>query len=81
VQQKHAGQQRVRGDRQAARRGSGPVRTPLPTVSGLRRGWLFGRADPNHDVVLYAQAMSRKIKMNMTMALAREAVKSPPTVE
>jgi membrane protein involved in colicin uptake len=54
-----------------------PSRTLLPTVSSLRRGWLFGRADPNTDLVLYAEAMSRKIEMNMTFDMVREAVKQP----
>jgi hypothetical protein len=54
-----------------------PSRSLLPTVSSLRRGWLFGRADPNADLVLYAEAMSRKIEMNMTFDMVREAVKQP----
>jgi pentapeptide MXKDX repeat protein len=54
-----------------------PSRSLLPTVSSLRRGWLFGRADPNTDLVLYAEAMSRKIEMNMTFDMVREAVKQP----
>ena len=60
-----------------------PSRSLLPTVSSLRRGWLFGRADPNSDLVLYAETMSRKIEMNMTFDMVREAVKQPyvqPTV-
>ena len=60
-----------------------PSSTPQPTVSGLRRGWLFGRADSNTDLVLYAEAMSKKIEMNMTFDMVREAVKQPharPTV-
>ena len=52
---------------------------PPPTVSGLRRGWLFGRADPNQDLVLYAQAMGRKIELNRTLDMVREAVKQPHT--
>ena len=52
-------------------------------MSSLRRGWLFGRADPNADLVLYAEAMSRKIEMNTTFDAVRETVKQPhaqPTV-
>lgn len=52
-----------------------PSSSPLPTVSSLRRGWLLGRADPNNDLVLYAEAMARKIEMNMTFDMVREAVK------
>jgi chemotaxis protein histidine kinase CheA len=54
-----------------------PSRSLLPTVSSLRRGWLLGRADPNTELVLYAEAMSRKIEMNMTFDMVREAVKQP----
>jgi hypothetical protein len=59
------------GDRQA--------NSPLPTASGLRRRWLFGRADPDRDVVLYADAMSRKIELNMTMDMVRDVLKQPHT--
>lgn len=51
--------------------------TSLPTTSGLRRGWMFGRADPNNDLVLYAAAMSRKIEMNVSLVPVRETVKQP----
>jgi hypothetical protein len=53
--------------------------SPLPTASSLRRRWLFGRADPDRDLVLYADAMSRKIEMNMTIDMVRELVKQPHT--
>ena len=56
-----------------------PANSPLPTASSLRRGWLFGRADPSGDLVLYADAMSRKIEMNMTIDMVRELVKQPYT--
>ena len=67
--------------REAAQRnpGNSPPGEPQPTVSGQRRGWLFGRSDPNQDLVVYAQAMSRKIEMNMTLDMVREAVKQPHT--
>lgn len=54
-------------------------RSLLPTVSGLRRGWLLGRADANNDLVLYAEAISRKIELNQTFDMVREAVKQPHT--
>jgi chemotaxis protein histidine kinase CheA len=60
-----------------------PSRSLLPTVSGLRRGWLLGRTDPNADLVLYAQTMSRKIESNMTFDMVRAVVKQahvPPQV-
>ncbi|MDB5933295.1 MAG: hypothetical protein JWQ01_639, partial [Massilia sp.] len=56
-----------------------PSRSLLPTVSSLRRGWLFGRADPNSDLVRYAEAMRLKIEINMTFDMVREAVKQPHT--
>jgi len=60
-------------------RAGSPPGAPQPTVSGQRRGWLFGRADPNQDMVLYAQAMGRKIELNRTLDMVREAVKQPHT--
>ncbi len=63
---------------QLAREGVGtPPGPPQPTVSGLRRGWLFGRADSNQDLVQYAQAMGRKIELNQTLDMVREALKQP----
>jgi hypothetical protein len=67
---------------EAAQRDTASDRTSrslLPTVSGLRRGWLLGRADANNDLVLYAEAMSRKIQLNMTFDMVRAAVKQPHT--
>jgi hypothetical protein len=55
----------------------------LPSASTLRRGWLFGRADANRDLVLYAEAMSQKIEKNMTFDMVRDLIKQPhnsPTV-
>lgn len=55
----------------------------LPSASSMRRGWLFGRADANRDLVLYAEAMSQKIEKNMTIDMIREVIKQPhnrPTV-
>jgi hypothetical protein len=58
-------------------------RAPLPSASALRRGWLFGRADANPDLVLYAETMSRKIEKNMTFEMIRDVIKqahNSPTV-
>ncbi|RNF27808.1 hypothetical protein NM04_26555 [Massilia aurea] len=60
-------------------RAGGAPGVPPPTVSGLRRGWLFGRSDPNQDLVQYAQAMGSKIELNRTLDMVREAVKQPHT--
>jgi outer membrane biosynthesis protein TonB len=38
---------------------------------------LFGRTDPNPDVILYAEAWARKIQMNMTFDMVREAAQQP----
>jgi outer membrane biosynthesis protein TonB len=52
----------------------------LPSsVSSLRRGRLFGRSDPNTELILYAEAWARKIQMNMTIEMVREAAKQPHT--
>lgn len=40
---------------------------------------MFGRADPNAELVQYAQGMSRKIELNLTFDMVRELVKQPHT--
>jgi TonB family protein len=50
-----------------------------PSASGLRRYRLFGRADPNAEIIVYAEAWSGKIQLNMTFDMVREAVKQPHT--
>jgi hypothetical protein len=52
---------------------------PSPSSSSARRGRLFGRADPNAELVLYAEAWARKIQLNMTFEMIRDAVKRPHT--
>ncbi|MBV8034190.1 TonB C-terminal domain-containing protein [Roseateles sp.] len=47
--------------------------------SSARRGRLFGRADANAEMVLYAEAWARKIQLNPTFELVREAVGQPHT--
>jgi outer membrane biosynthesis protein TonB len=69
-------------DLEAAQRDTAS-RSTLPSASTLRRGWLFGRADANRDLVLYAEAISKKIEMNMTLETIRQLIKQPyqrPTV-
>ena len=46
-----------------------------PSASGLRRGRLFGHTDPQAELVLYAEAWSRKIQLNMTFDMVREAAR------
>ncbi len=47
------------------------------TSSSARRGRLFGRTDANAELVLYAEAWSRKIQLNMGFDMVREAAKQP----
>ena len=48
-----------------------------PSSSSARRYWLFGRTDTNAELILYAEAWSRKIQLNMTFDMVREAAKQP----
>ena len=49
---------------------------PLPlSWSSARRGRLLGRADPNAELVLYAEAFARKIQLNMTIDQVRDAAR------
>ena len=50
-----------------------------PSASSQRRGRLFGHSDANAELVLYAEAWARKIQLNMTFDLVREAAKQPHT--
>ncbi len=68
---------------EAAQREAAAKKSLLPSASGMRRGWLFGRADPNIDLVQYAEAMSKKFELNMAFDMVREVVKQrhmPPMV-
>lgn len=62
-------------DEEAAKRDA--ASRQLPSASTLRRGRLFGRADANAEMVLYAEAWARKIQLNMTFDLVRELVQRP----
>jgi TonB family protein len=50
-----------------------------PSHSPLRRGRLFGRSDPNQELVAYAEAMASKIERNMSIELVRDAARLPHT--
>jgi TonB family protein len=65
----------------AAARPSPPSpQSTLPSSwSSARRGRIFGRSDANQELVLYAEAWSRKIELNMTMDTVRDAAKPPYT--
>jgi TolA protein len=65
-------------DEEAARREAATAAArQAPSSSSARRYWLFGRTDPNAELILYAEAWSRKIQLNMTFDMVREAAKQP----
>jgi hypothetical protein len=67
-------------DEEAARRQAAQAAPRLsPSSSSLRRGRLFGRTDPNAELILYAEAWSRKIHFNTAFDAVRELVKQPHT--
>lgn len=67
-------------DEEAARREATQAASrPSPSSSTLRRARLFGRSDPNAELILYAEAWSRRIQFNMTFDMVREAAKRPHT--
>jgi membrane protein involved in colicin uptake len=65
--------------REAATPSAGASRSPPPPWSSARRYRLFGRSDPNQEILLYAEAWERKIQLNMTFDMVREAAKQPHT--
>lgn len=69
-------------DEEAARReaASNAVRSPstLPySLSTARRVRLWGRSDPNAELVQYAEAWARKIQFNTSVDTVREVTKRP----
>lgn len=67
-------------DEEAARlEAAQAARERSPSASGMRRGRLFGRTDPNAELIQYAEAWSRKIHFNMGFEMVREAAKQPHT--
>jgi TonB family protein len=65
--------------REAASATSRPPSARMPPPGNLRRARLFGRADPNAELVQYAEAWARKIQLNPTFDMVREAAKRPHT--
>ncbi len=61
-------------DEEAARREAARQR---PDWTPARRGRLFGRADANAEMMLYGEAWARKIQMNQTFEMVREAAQQP----
>ena len=71
-------------DEEGARRDAAAAARPsvssLPlSLSTARRGRLFGRSDPNAELVLYAEAWSRKIQLNLSQDMIRDVAKQPHT--
>jgi hypothetical protein len=71
-------------DEEAARRDAAslaahPSSMPLTSSSLARRGRLFGRTDPNPELIQYAEAWSRKIELNLTLDMVRVAAKQRHT--
>jgi outer membrane biosynthesis protein TonB len=69
-------------DEEADRRDAAAKAARLPetlpySLSSARRGRLFGRTDPNAELVLYAEAWARKIQLNTSADMFAEAVKRP----
>ena len=65
-------------DEEAARRDAqAAAERSLPSWRTARRYRLFGRTDPNAEIILYAEAWARKIELNMTIDTVREAAKQP----
>jgi hypothetical protein len=58
-------------DEEADRRAAAARQSP--SWSSARRYRLFGRTDPNEELILWAEAWSRKIQLNMTFDMVREA--------
>jgi outer membrane biosynthesis protein TonB len=50
-----------------------------PSASTLRRYRLFGRSDPNAELILYAEAWARRIQMNTPVETVRELATPPHT--
>jgi TonB family protein len=48
-----------------------------PDWKPARRGRLLGRSDANEELVLYAEAWARKIQLNRTFEMVRDAAQAP----
>ena len=67
-------------DRRDAASAAARLAAPLaPSPTSARRGRLLGRSDPNAELVLYAEAWSRKIQLNRGFDLVRDLAKQPHT--
>ena len=69
-------------DEEAAQRGAAATAARQPdtrpySLGTARRGRLWGRTDANVELVLYAEALARKIEFNTTVAVVSEVAKRP----
>jgi len=64
-------------DEEAAQRQAAAASRSLPSSYSLRRYKLFGRTDPNPELIRWVEAWARKIQMNMTIDMVRDAAKQP----
>jgi len=69
-------------DEEAAQREAAATAARQPdtrpfSLSTARRGRLWGRTDPNAELVLYAEALARKIQFNTAFAVVGEVAKRP----
>jgi outer membrane biosynthesis protein TonB len=65
--------------REAASPAARSASSPPPSWSTARRARLWGRTDPNAELVQYAEAWARKIHFNTAVDLVREVAKRPHT--
>ncbi|MEO8059540.1 MAG: TonB C-terminal domain-containing protein, partial [Burkholderiales bacterium] len=63
--------------RDAAKAAARPPNTLPYSLSTARRVRLWGRSDPNVELVLYAEAWARKIQFNTPVDTVRELAKRP----
>jgi outer membrane biosynthesis protein TonB len=63
-------------DEEAARRDAASTASRRePSSSGARRARLLGHTDPNGDLIQYAEAWARKIELNLTFDMVRDAAR------
>jgi len=65
--------------RDAADKAAAAAARLSPSASTARRGRLFGLTDSNAEVILYAEAWSRKIQLNQAFEMVRDAARQPHT--
>lgn len=71
-------------DEEAARREAAATAARAPSTlppswSTARRARLWGRTDPNVELIQYAEAMARKIHFNTSVEVVRDIAKRPHT--